>query len=111
MMNPYSAETSTDQEMKGRMRMFFPARLTKMTRRTFIASSLALCAFPPTSRAQSDPLPSWNDTRTKQAIVEFVTRATASDGPGFVPKQDRIAVFDMDGTLIPEKPVPAALVP
>ena len=29
-----------------------------------------------------DPLPSWNDTAPKQAIVEFVTRVTTSGGAG-----------------------------
>src|SRR6202043_3325058 len=31
--------------------------------------------------AQGDPLPSWNDTSTKQAIVEFVGRVTKPGGP------------------------------
>ena len=61
--------------------------------------------------AQQDPLPSWNDTTTKKAIVDFVTRVTSEGGPDFVAVKERIAVFDMDGTLIPEKPVPAALIP
>jgi phosphoserine phosphatase len=81
-----------------------------LTRRTILAAAMA--AFLPLgAQAQTDPLPSWNDGTTKQAIVEFVTAATHAGGPGFVPMEDRIAVFDMDGTLIPEKPVPAALVP
>ncbi|WP_169789488.1 HAD family hydrolase [Skermanella aerolata] len=61
--------------------------------------------------AQADPLPSWNDTPTKQAIVAFVTRVAEAGGPDFVPERERVAVFDMDGTLVPEKPVPLALVP
>jgi hypothetical protein len=46
-------------------------------------------------------LPSWNDTSTRQAIVEFV-ESTARD----VPPEKRIAVFDNDGTLWCEKPMP-----
>lgn len=55
--------------------------------------------------AQSDPLPSWNDGATKDAIVDFVTAVTTEGGPDFVGEADRIAVFDNDGTLWAEKPV------
>lgn len=48
-------------------------------------------------------LESWNDGPTKSAIVDFVGRVT-TDGPDFVTPQDRIAVFDNDGTLWCEKP-------
>jgi phosphoglycolate phosphatase-like HAD superfamily hydrolase len=61
--------------------------------------------------AQTDPLPSWNATPTKQAIVAFVSKVTQDGGPDFVPPEQRVAVFNMDGTLAPEKPVPLALIP
>jgi phosphoserine phosphatase len=61
--------------------------------------------------AQTDPLPSWNDGVVKQAILDFVKAASTENNPGFVPPAERIAVFDMDGTLIPERPMPAAVVP
>lgn len=61
--------------------------------------------------AHADPLPSWNDTPTKQAIVSFVVKVTRAGGADFVPEPQRVAVFDMDGTLVPEKPVPMALIP
>ena len=35
--------------------------------------------------AQSDPLPSWNDTAAKQAIVAFVGKVTREGTPDFVP--------------------------
>lgn len=44
-------------------------------------------------------LPSWNDGPTKQSIVDFVRRVTTTGGPQFVKLEDRIAVFDNDGTL------------
>lgn len=47
---------------------------------------------------------SWRDGPTKSAIVEFVARVTA-EGPDYVAPQDRIAVFDNDGTLWCEKPM------
>lgn len=55
--------------------------------------------------AQSDPLKSWNDTPTKQAVVDFVTRVTTKGGKTFVPPAERIAVFDNDGTLWCEQPM------
>jgi phosphoserine phosphatase len=55
-----------------------------------------------------DRLASWNDTVTKAAITCFVERVTA--GPDAVPVEERIAVFDNDGTLWTEKPMPVELV-
>jgi phosphoserine phosphatase len=56
------------------------------------------------SKAQSDPLPSWNDGAAKRSIVEFVTRVTKKGGSNFVPPVHRVAVFDNDGTLWAEQP-------
>ena len=64
-------------------------------------------AFPATARAQAapaDPLPSWNDGPVKQAIVSFVSRVTTQGSPDFLPVEERVAVFDNDGTLWQEKP-------
>ena len=57
----------------------------------------------------ADPLPSWNDGQTKQAILSFVEEVTTPDSPGFVPPAERIATFDNDGTLWIERPVYAQL--
>jgi hypothetical protein len=57
------------------------------------------------ARAQTDPLPSWNEGASKRAITEFVARVTRQDGPDFVPPADRIATFDNDGTLWVEHPM------
>jgi len=54
-------------------------------------------------------LPSWNETPTRQAIVDFVERVTEEDGEDYVPVPDRVAVFDNDGTLWCEKPMPIEL--
>ena len=54
----------------------------------------------------ADPLPSWNDTGPKKAIVDFVARVTAEEGADYVTPEQRIATFDNDGTLWCEKPVP-----
>ncbi len=49
--------------------------------------------------AQTDPLPSWHDGPSKQAILKFVGDVTRRGTPIFVPPAERIAVFDNDGTL------------
>ena len=51
-----------------------------------------------------DPLPSWNDTAQKQAIITFVEKVTKEGTPNFVPPAERIVTFDNDGTLWPENP-------
>ena len=55
--------------------------------------------------AQTDPLPSWNDGAAKTSITDFVARTTAQGNPDFVPQDQRIAVFDNDGTLWIEQPM------
>ena len=60
---------------------------------------LALPAF------AADPLPSWNDTGSKKAIVAFVEKVTQEGSPDFVPVAERIATFDNDGTLWAEQPL------
>jgi phosphoserine phosphatase len=56
-----------------------------------------------------DPLPSWNDGASKQAILDFVQRVTTEGGADAVPPEERVAVFDNDGTLWCEKPMPIQL--
>ena len=56
------------------------------------------------TRSEGDPLPSWNDGSSKQAIVDFVMAVTDPDNPDYVPPSDRIATFDNDGTLWAEQP-------
>jgi phosphoglycolate phosphatase-like HAD superfamily hydrolase len=48
-------------------------------------------------------LPSWNEGASKAAIVAFVEQTVSNA----VPVDERIAVFDADGTLWCEQPVPA----
>src|SRR5215210_7097626 len=50
-------------------------------------------------------LPSWNDGPAKQAILDFVRATTDPSSPGHVRAEDRIAVFDQDGTLWVEHPM------
>jgi hypothetical protein len=57
----------------------------------------------------SDALQSWNDTPTRQAIVEFVESVTREGSPHYLEPPNRVAVFDNDGTLWCEKPMPIEL--
>ncbi len=54
-------------------------------------------------------LASWNDTATQRTIVAFVQAVTSKDSDRFVPRPERVAVFDNDGTLWSEKPIPIQL--
>jgi phosphoserine phosphatase len=58
----------------------------------FACTSIVVCA---------DPLPSWNDTAAKQAVVDFVSEVNAAG----LPPAERIAVFDNDGCLWAEQPM------
>ncbi len=51
-----------------------------------------------------EPLPSWNDGPVKEAILDFIKKVTDPGNAQFVPTDDRIAVFDNDGTLWTEQP-------
>jgi phosphoglycolate phosphatase-like HAD superfamily hydrolase len=63
-----------------------------------------------TQAATADPLPSWNDGAAKHAIEKFVADVSREGSPAFVPPAQRIAVFDNDGTLWSEQPIPFQLV-
>lgn len=76
---------------------------TQFLRVICVATVIALAAVP--AVAQRDPLPSWNDTSPKQAVIAFVQRVTAEGSPDFVPANERIATFDNDGTLWVEQPI------
>ncbi len=71
-----------------------------------VTAALALSSAFATAAQAADPLPSWNDGKTKQSIVVFVEKVTKPGSPDFVPVPERIAVFDNDGTLWSEQPVP-----
>ena len=79
---------------------------TTHTKNLIAAALAAMLALATTvARAAADPLPSWNDTAPKKAIVAFVERVTKEGSPDFVPPAERIATFDNDGTLWCEQPI------
>ena len=48
--------------------------------------------------------PSWEpDSASLHALVDFVADCTDTESPGYLEPADRIAVFDMDGTILCEK--------
>jgi len=70
---------------------------------TALAIGLLTLALP--AQAGGDPLPSWNDSVSKLAIIDFVQKVTDPESKHFVAPKDRIATFDNDGTLWAERPI------
>lgn len=64
----------------------------------FIGLALLTLCLP--SAAQ---LPSWNDGAARQTIIDFVADVTTEGSEHDVTPEDRIAVFDNDGTLWSER--------
>jgi phosphoglycolate phosphatase-like HAD superfamily hydrolase len=66
-----------------------------------------------TQATTTDPsgieLSSWRDGPARQAILDFVAATCGRDGSEPVPVEERVAVFDNDGTLWCEKPAPIQL--
>lgn len=64
------------------------------------------CAAQQESSATPDPLPSWNEGPSKSAIIQFVQSVVEPGSAKYVDVSHRIAVFDNDGTLWSEAPLP-----
>ncbi|KMY66361.1 hypothetical protein AAU61_18075 [Desulfocarbo indianensis] len=56
-------------------------------------------------KAADDPLPSWRGP-VKARILDYVREVTTPGRQDFIPVQERIASFDLDGTLMAERPLP-----
>ena len=55
------------------------------------------------TEADEDAFPLWNaDAPALKALVEYVEDVTDESSPNYIPPVDRIATFDMDGTLCAE---------
>lgn len=70
-----------------------------------IAAIFCVLAFTTGFSQSADPLPSWNEGKTKQSILTFVSKVTKAGSPDFVSPAERIATFDNDGTLWAEQPL------
>jgi hypothetical protein len=79
----------------------------KVPRKQNIIAAALFCALALTTTvAQSaDLLPSWNEGKTKQSILDFVSKVTKKGSRDFVPPAERVATFDNDGTLWAEQPL------
>ena len=66
---------------------------------------LALALSLPLLASAADALPSWNDGPTKKNLIEFVQAVTTQGSKDYVKPEERIAVFDNDGTLWSEQPM------
>ncbi len=70
------------------------------------ASGNANCSVDSTdsepTNASKETLASWNTCDAYAALTSFVDGANAKGTKTYIPKEDRIAVFDMDGTLYGE---------
>ena len=60
---------------------------------------------PAQTAAPDGLLPSWNDGPAKQVILDLVRATIDRSSPNYVFPEDRIAVFDQDGTLWVEHPM------
>jgi phosphoglycolate phosphatase-like HAD superfamily hydrolase len=79
--------------------------ISRLIARLLFVVVLSFFLRPGLAFAQTDPLPSWNESTAKQNIINFVGRVTESGGADFVPEAQRVAVFDNDGTLWAEQPI------
>ena len=60
-------------------------------------------SFPASSSpVEEDPLPSWEDRAVTRSLKNFVVSATSPNSTSYIPVSNRVAVFDMDGTLYGE---------
>ena len=84
------------------MRVSDCKRIITLPGRWLLAAYLCLCIN--AAMAAADPLPSWAEGASKSAVTEFVQQVTTAGSPDFVAADERIAVFDNDGTLWSEKP-------
>jgi hypothetical protein len=79
-----------------------------VTRRSFLAlvgggsAALALAQEVDGSKI----LRSWNPEGAIRSLMAYVQKVTREGSPDFIPVPERIAVFDNDGTLWPENPIP-----
>ncbi|HEJ83999.1 MAG TPA: haloacid dehalogenase-like hydrolase [Desulfobacteraceae bacterium] len=54
--------------------------------------------------SRRDALPSWKGD-VRELLVDFIFDVSTFGDKDFIPGRDRLAVFDMDGTLLSEKPL------
>jgi len=77
--------------------------MTKIKQLVLLIASLSIVSC--TAPVDVDPLPSWKAGSSRESIIEFVEVVTDRSNANYVPVDERIAVFDNDGTLWSEQPL------
>lgn len=63
---------------------------------------LGLVACTDSGEGQAFSFRYWNESEALTTLITYVTTVTDEKSEDYIPEQDRIAVFDMDGTLVCE---------
>jgi phosphoserine phosphatase len=80
-------------------------RTLKLTRLSALLLVLGVLLAWPAWAAGDDPLPSWQGP-VKTQLMEYIAAVSTPGSKDFIPPSERIASFDMDGTVIAERPLP-----
>lgn len=84
--------------------MFICRRYLKKGLRTLAVLMILMCVFVGTSQASENSFEFWNGSAPALDVLrDYVEAVTDETSPDYIPEKDRIAVFDMDGTLYGEK--------
>jgi phosphoserine phosphatase len=81
--------------------MTIPARCIRSALLLWVSLVAGSCRQAP----EPAVLPSWSEGPVKERILGFIHDVTDPSSARYVPPRDRIAVFDLDGTLVIEKPI------
>src|SRR4051812_15837954 len=76
--------------------------MEKTMKRFILTGMMIFCANPVHAEGL---LGSWNNGPAKRAILDFVRQATQEGTPTYIRPEERIVIFDNDGTLWAEKPM------
>ncbi len=79
--------------------MKFFKKLAALIMTVIVMTSAAACT---TSAAKTEEFKYWNECDALTSLKTYVTTVTNEKSDDFIPAEDRIAVFDMDGTLCGE---------
>ena len=71
---------------------------------------ISLNFAPAVLAATGNPLPSWHDGPQKMKIITFVETVSDRQNPNYVKPEERVAVFDNDGTMWLEQPLYSQLI-
>ena len=73
-----------------------------MKRKSLLLLALLLATSCSNATSADERFASWNECEALSALTSFVKASVDEHDEGYIPKEDRLAVFDMDGTLYGE---------